>query len=197
MRYPLWYHTFLQLKTWHRYALLLLTQVLALLLWLLVAYLPLRKAIADLRIKQAHYALQQTTHIDTLQACKQLNEVISQSEDELASYCMHVDEQLQAPIALLMQTFATSGVQLTSLKKEQARDKEWYCSVPVRIQAMGTLQAIIGWFALLQEQQQLVQCKKTLIERQSNGEYMLHATLMFFVPKKMAEKISPSTLGKS
>ncbi len=197
MHYPLWYHTFLQLKTWHRYALLLLTQVLALLLWLLVAYLPLRKAIADLRIKQAHYALQQTTHMDALQACKQLDEQITQSKDALASYCTNVDEQLQAPIALLMRTLGTSGLQLTSLKREQARDKEWYCSAPVRIQAKGTLQAIIGWFALLQEQQQLVQCKKTQIERQSNGEYMLHATLMFFVPKKTAEKISPSTLGKS
>ncbi len=186
MRYGHWYNILIGIKGWHRYAISLLSSIVILLLWLILFYLPLHKEIMVLRMQAQQCEKDLTTCVNEQELCKKLKEQVNQLKHELRADCAQGEATLEGAIALVVKQLESSQLQVGSIKKGQLKQKDWYETVPISIQAKGTLLAIHHFFAVLEKNDQLIQCCECLIEHEKDAQYRLCGTLKFCIPKKDA-----------
>ena len=184
MRYARWYNILLELKGWHRYAMSILSGVGLILLWLILLYLPLHKQIMTLRMQVHQREQDLATCVKEQQLCKKLKEQVDQLLHECNADGVHGNHTVQDTIALVIEQLESSQLHVTSIKKGAAKQKDWYESIPVIIQAQATLPAIHNFFDVLQKNDLLVQCCDVLIQYEKDTQYTVHGTLKFFIPKK-------------
>ena len=195
MRYSRAYAHMLGLKAWHRNAITIGIIVTLILAWLCLLYLPLWRAYDDMRLSIKQRQQQIDTLIVEQSMVKQMHIDLKQMQDDLSGHKI-IYTELQERIASVMQMIETSGLMLGSLKVTDVRDKDWYTSVHIRIQAQGALKAIQSFFYTMQEQQLFVQCTEALVENQQ--EHMsLNCIITLFMPHEFDENKSPSTLEKA
>ena len=184
MRQAHCYNILLKLKGWHRYALSILSGVGLLLLWLILLYLPLHKQIMTMRIQVHQREQDLATCVKEQELCKKLKEQVDQLQRELDADGVHGECSIQDIIALIIKQLESSQLHLTVIKKGASKQKDWYGSIPVIIQAKGTLVAMYNFFDVLQKNDLLVQCCEVLIQHEKDAQYTMHGTLKFFVSKK-------------
>ena len=184
MRYVHWYNILLGLKEWHRYAVSILSGVGLILLWLILLYLPLHKQIMTMRMQVHQREQDLATCVKEQELCKNLKKQVDQLQHEYNVDGMLGEHSVQDTIALVIKQLESSQLHVTSIKKGAAKQKDWYGSIPVIIQAQGTLPSIHNFFDVLQRNDLLVQCCDVLIQHAKDDQYTIHGTLKFFIPQK-------------
>ncbi len=184
MRYAYWYNILLELKGWHRYAMSILSGVGLILLWLILLYLPLHKQIMTMRVQVHQREYDLAACVKEQELSKKLKEQVDQLQHEYNADGVHGDSTVQDTIALVIKQLESSQLHVTSIKKELIKQKDWYGTIPVIIQAKGALHTIYNFFDVLQKNDLLVQCCDVLIQHEKDTQYTVHATLKFFLPKK-------------
>lgn len=192
-----WYSFLLTLKRWHCYAVTALVMLLCSGAWLLFVYLPLDRALKDVTMQ-----LQQAQKdISVCAQERQSNKQFVQNVQTLQTdYDAHIIEQQAACKELMhgiLQRAAVHHLQVLSLKKGITQKKDHHHLCMMHIQAKGRLQDIYTFFEQFKQDRLLVQCSDVTVHHEAGDLYTIQAVLKQFLPQKMVQNESPSTLEKS
>lgn len=198
MRYSSGYLWLLNLNARYRYIYTLLAAAALSLVWLCFVYLPTEK-----RLGQTGQEIQQLKKdgslcVEQQASCKKLTDDLTQLQKDVSGLC-EASSSVSQYFSLLMQHTQDAGMRLVSLRATEQKEHGWYVSAHAVFEALGTLPAVMQFFKLLADRQELVQCDEMSLQRQADDTFLLHCVLRLVLPKsaESVEMKSPSTLKKS